>query len=89
MKFDLHTHYYPASFFQMIREQKERDRKNVLRMGMIDLGVGYGLSIVLAVMFMSLGANLLQPRGLTPNGIDVALTLSPVYTALYLKYLAN
>ncbi len=65
-----------------IWEQKERDRKNILRMGMIDLGVGYGLSIVLAVMFMSLGANLLQPRGLTPNGIDVALTLSTVYTEL-------
>ena len=49
--------------------------------------VGYGLSIVLAVMFISLGANLLQPRGLTPDGIEVALTLSTIYTEIYLKYM--
>ena len=65
-----------------IWQKRESDKRRILRMGMIDLGVGYGLSIVLAVMFISLGANLLQPRGLTPDGIEVALTLSTIYTEL-------
>ena len=52
----------------------------MLRLGLFDLRVGYVLSAVLAVVFISLGANLLKPRGLTPDGVDVALTLSKLYT---------
>ena len=33
-------------------------------------------------MLLSLGATLLRPRGLVPDGIDVALTLSEIYTEL-------
>ena len=54
--------------------------REMLRLGMIDLRIGYGLSAVIAIMFMSLGANQLRPRGLTPDGINVALTLSRIYT---------
>ena len=56
------------------------DKKGLLRLGMTDLNVGYILSAVLAVIFVSLGANLLLPRGLTPAGVDVAVTLSKIYT---------
>ena len=56
------------------------DKPSMLRLGMLDLKVGYILSAVLAVIFVSLGANLLAPRGLTPSGVDVALTLSRIYT---------
>ena len=56
------------------------DKRDMLRLGLLDLKVGYLLSAVLAVIFVSLGANLLAPRGLTPSGIDVALTLSRIYT---------
>jgi Mn2+/Fe2+ NRAMP family transporter len=56
------------------------DKPSMLRLGLLDLKVGYILSAVLAVIFVSLGANLLAPRGLTPSGIDVALTLSRIYT---------
>lgn len=56
------------------------DKPAMLRLGMFDLKVGYILSAVLAVIFVSLGANLLAPRGLTPSGVDVALTLSRIYT---------
>ena len=56
------------------------DKRAMLRLGLLDLKVGYILSAVLAVIFVSLGANLLAPRGLTPSGIDVALTLSRIYT---------
>lgn len=61
-------------------EKTTRDKREMLAMGMTDLRVGYVLSAVLAVVFVSLGANLLRPRGLTPNGVDVALTLSEIYT---------
>lgn len=57
-----------------------RDKREMLRLGLLDLKVGYVLSAALAVVFVSLGASLLKPRGLTPDGIDVALTLSRIYT---------
>jgi Mn2+/Fe2+ NRAMP family transporter len=60
--------------------RRTRDRRAMLRIGLLDLKTGYTLSAVLALVFVSLGANLLKPRGLTPNGIDVALTLSRIYT---------
>ena len=56
--------------------------KRILGMSQRDLGVGYGLSAVLGVMLLSLGATLLRPRGLVPNGIEVALTISRIYTEL-------
>jgi len=56
------------------------DKASMLRLGLLDLKVGYVLSALLAVVFVSLGANLLAPRGLTPSGVDVALTLSRIYT---------
>lgn len=63
-------------------EKKAKDKQDMLRMGMIDLRTGYWLSAVLAIMFMSLGANQLRPRGLTPDGINAALTLSNIYTEI-------
>lgn len=57
-----------------------RERLELLRHGLFDLRVGYGLSAMLAVLFVSLGATVLHPRGLVPQGTDVALTLSRLYT---------
>lgn len=51
-----------------------------LRSGLADLRLGYGLSAALAVAFVTLGATVLHPRGLVPQGTDVALTLSRLYT---------
>ena len=56
------------------------DPQEMLREGTFDLNVGYLLSAALAVVFVCLGASLLKPRGLTPQGVDVALTLSSIYT---------
>ena len=61
-------------------KQSASDKREILRLSLFDLNAGYALSAVLAVVFVSLGANLLKPRGLTPQGIDVALTLSKIYT---------
>ena len=55
-------------------------RAQALAKGRFDLLVGYGVSALLAVIFVALGAELLRPRGLVPQGIDVALTLSEIYT---------
>ena len=55
-------------------------RAQALAKGRFDLLVGYGVSALLAVIFVALGAELLKPRGLVPQGIDVALTLSEIYT---------
>jgi len=57
-----------------------KDKPSRLRLAVLDLNVGYTLSAVLALIFVSLGANLLKPRGLTPSGVDVAVTLSRIYT---------
>ena len=56
--------------------------KRILGFSQRDLLVGYGLSAVLGVMLLSLGATLLRPRGLVPDGIEVALTISQIYTEL-------
>ena len=63
-------------------KKETTNRGDLLRMSRRDLGVGYWLSAVLAVMLLSLGANLLRPRGLVPDGIEVALTISRIYTEL-------
>jgi Mn2+/Fe2+ NRAMP family transporter len=56
------------------------DKRELLGLGLFDLRVGYVLSAALAAVFISLGATLLKPRGLTPDGVQVALTLSKIYT---------
>lgn len=57
-------------------------RRELLRQGLLDLRLGYVLSAVLAVAFVCLGATLLQPRGLVPEGPAVAVTLSQIYTGV-------
>ena len=63
-------------------KKESSNQQEMLRLSMIDLRVSYWLSAILALMFMSLGASLLQPRGLTPQGLDVAITISTIYTEL-------
>jgi len=48
--------------------------------GRLDLWLGYGLSLVLSVLFVSLGAEVLAPAGLVPRGPDVAVTMARLYT---------
>jgi len=57
-----------------------QQRLAALRHALLDLRIGYGLSLLLALLFLSLGATLLQPRGLVPHGTDVAITLAQLYT---------
>lgn len=57
-----------------------RTRREVLSSSKFDLGLGYWGSALIAVIFLSLGAVLLHPRGLVPEGLDVALTISRIFT---------
>jgi len=61
-------------------QEQSSDKRDMLTMSMIDLRVSYWMSAVLAMMFMALGASLLRPRGLTPDGLDVVITISTIYT---------
>ncbi len=51
-----------------------------LAIGQLDMRLGYGLSTVLAVMFLALGAEVLRPAGLVPQGAQVAITMARLYT---------
>jgi Mn2+/Fe2+ NRAMP family transporter len=57
-------------------------RGRMYRAALFDMRLGYGVSLVLGLVFLSLGAVLLQPRGLVPQGAEVAKTLSDVYTTV-------
>jgi Mn2+/Fe2+ NRAMP family transporter len=50
------------------------------RIGRLDMQLGYGLSLVLGVMFVTLGAEVLRPAGVVPQGAEVALTIGRLYT---------
>lgn len=55
-------------------------KRAALGHALTDLRIGYGISLGLAILFISLGATLLAPRGLVPSGPQVAITLSEIYT---------
>ncbi|MEJ2312496.1 MAG: divalent metal cation transporter [Gemmatimonadales bacterium] len=50
------------------------------RIGLADMRVGYGLSFVLSIIFVSLGAEVLRPTGEIPTGAGVAITIARLYT---------
>jgi Mn2+/Fe2+ NRAMP family transporter len=51
-----------------------------LKKSLLDLRIGFAFSFVIAVIFVSLGAVVLHPRGVDLEGIDLAKTLSKIYT---------
>jgi Mn2+/Fe2+ NRAMP family transporter len=64
----------------IVKAGPDGDRRRVFRIARIDLGVGYGLSLVLAVMFVCLGVVVLRPTGAVPSGAEVAVTIARLYT---------
>ncbi len=51
-----------------------------VKKGVLDLRVGFAMSAVIAVIFVSVGATVLHPLGIQLEGVDLALKLSSVYT---------
>jgi Mn2+/Fe2+ NRAMP family transporter len=55
-------------------------RRGVLSIALTDLRLGYGLSFVLAIMFLALGVAALLPTHSVPQGGQVAITIARLYT---------
>lgn len=55
-------------------------RRAAMRIGLTDMRVGYGLSFLLSIMFLSLGAEVLLPAGEVPSGAGVAISIARLYT---------
>lgn len=64
----------------LVGDDAVRDRRQRVRRGLRDMRIGYGVSALVGLMFLSLGAEVLRPAGLIPEGADTALTLSRIYT---------
>jgi Mn2+/Fe2+ NRAMP family transporter len=64
------------------REEWIRDGglESGLRKSLLDLRIGFGISLLIALIFVSLGAVVLHPRGVDLEGVDLAVKLSQVYT---------
>ncbi len=58
------------------------DRLRQLRLSLVDMRVGYGLSLITGLMFVSLGAIHLAGRGSELSGVQFVETLSEAYTAI-------
>ncbi len=58
----------------------DRGVAGTLAVGRLDLRLGYGLSLVLAIMFFALGVEVLRPAGQVPQGAEVAITIGRLYT---------
>lgn len=76
-----------TSIMHSVWAVKKRDawiREGGLRAGMrsslLDLRVGFGVSLLIALIFLSLGALVLHPRGVDLEGVDLAVKLSRIYT---------
>lgn len=70
-------------FLEQRSIRKVDDRKRSLKEALLDMRVGYGLSVFLAVMFLTLGATMLHPQGIVPKGNQVADTLSKLFTPIF------
>ncbi len=63
------------------------DQKEVLvssmKKSLFDLRTGWIISFIVAIAFMGLGAVIFKPRGIVPEGLEVALRLSEIYTKTF------
>ena len=53
---------------------------NSLKKSIFDIRLGFFLSCLVGIIFLSIGATVLRPLGIVPEGIDVSLKLSEIYT---------
>ncbi len=63
------------------------DNKEVLvsslKKSLTDIRTGFAISFLVGAVFLSLGAVVLKPQGIIPEGIDVSLRLSEIYTQTF------
>jgi len=67
-----------------VKKREEWIREGGLKLGLrkslLDIRVGFATSLLVALIFVSLGAMVLHPRGVDLEGVDLAVKLSQVYT---------
>ena len=51
-----------------------------LKKSLFDIRLGMIISCLVAVIFLSVGATVLRPRGIVPEGIEISLKLSEIFT---------
>jgi manganese transport protein len=59
---------------------REGEPERGLSKGLLDIRVGFATSLLVALIFASLGATVLHPRGVDLEGVDLAVKLSQIYT---------
>jgi Mn2+/Fe2+ NRAMP family transporter len=64
------------------RSSNAADHRRQLRTSLTDMRVGYGLSLLTGIMFLSLGAAHLTGRGAELSGVQFAEAISTAYTAI-------
>ncbi|RJP67001.1 MAG: divalent metal cation transporter [Candidatus Abyssobacteria bacterium SURF_17] len=77
----------PASILHSLWALKKRDAwieegglQAGLKKSLLDLRIGFTLSFLIAIFFVSVGAMVLHPRGLDLEGLNLAMKLSQIYT---------
>ncbi|MCJ7771509.1 MAG: hypothetical protein MUP22_00070, partial [Desulfobacterales bacterium] len=60
---------------------------NSLKKSIFDIRLGFFLSCLVGVIFLSIGATVLRPLGIVPEGINVSLKLSEIYTQTIGKWI--
>ncbi|MBU2546786.1 MAG: Nramp family divalent metal transporter [Proteobacteria bacterium] len=59
------------------------ERLSALKKSLTDIRTGFAISFLVALVFLSMGAVVLKPRGVVPEGIDVSVRLAEIYTASF------
>lgn len=63
--------------------EAREERLEALNKSLIDIRTGFAVSFLVAAVFLALGAVVLKPRGVVPEGIDVTVRLAEIYTASF------
>lgn len=62
------------------RAVERGDPRGAMGPALLDMRVGYGVSLTLGLLFLALGAEVLGRAGVVPEGAEVAVTLARMYT---------
>ncbi len=58
----------------------QSDIGKMLKNSLFDVRLGFVISCLVAVIFLSIGATVLRPLGIVPEGVEVSLRLSRIFT---------
>jgi Mn2+/Fe2+ NRAMP family transporter len=69
---------------QWLADAEDSDSKTALlsslKKAIFDMRVGWVLSCIVAIIYLSLGATVIRPLGIIPEGVEISLKLSEIFT---------